>query len=416
MSRNKTLIVVDKGLYLYLAQRLGEYFDKVYYYFPSPEPYPESPHAEIGKGLPEVERINKGEFWRYLPKADAIIFFDCYDGDFQQYLIDQGHNVFGSGLSEKIELEKIYFMELLDKLDLSYPPTYLAEGVDDLLQYLEGKKDKHLKTPYYRGDFETYHYRNMRSFRPWLNDVLHRIGEVRRDRIEILIQDPIESVCELGYDGFCINGTYTDYSMSGYEIKDKGYVGRIFPDTPPILDFINQKFAPIHKKLGCRSHFSTEIRVTKAGEPYFIDPTERAPSPPAEVMCKIYKNYPEAIFQISCGEVPDLDPVHEFCAEIVLTSPWHNDHELCVEFPPDLTPYIKLKNHTKRGKYYYCIPNKNGSFFGAVVATGSTLKQATSKCLDVLEQIEADELEYDKGIFDKAQEQIDAGKEWIPWD
>ena len=64
--RNKKVLFYDKGLYLYTAQKLGEYYDKVYYYMPDSSPYPCSNLADIGTGLPEVERVHN--FWEYIDK------------------------------------------------------------------------------------------------------------------------------------------------------------------------------------------------------------------------------------------------------------------------------------------------------------------------------------------------------------
>ena len=167
--------------------------------------------------------------------------------------------------------------------------------------------------------------------------------------------------------------------------------------------------SPLFKKLGYQGHFSSELRITKGGKAYFIDPTIRAPSPPSELMCEIYKNYAEACWDISGGLVPVLKPKAMFGAEIILTSDWNVNNEMCVTFPKELEPYVKLKNHTKKNGAYYIIPNNNEGFFGAVVAYGDSVDKATEKCLEVMEQIECDDLDYDESIFSKANDQIKAG-------
>ena len=405
---NKTALVYDRGLYTYLAQKLGESFKHVYYYIPDSSLYPKSPKSEIGRNLPEIERIDDDGLWKCIDKVDVIFFFDCYDSGLQTFLRSKGYLVFGSGLSSRIELDKTYFLETLKKLSLPCPYTYRAEGIDDLISHLTGKTDRWLKTPYYRGDFETYHFQSLPLSTPWLNDLKAKIG-IREKNIEILVQSPIESEAEVGYDGFCLDGEFTSNCLCGYEVKDKGLVAKVFPTTPLILAKVNDAFSNIYKTLGYRGHYSTEIRITKEGKPYFIDPTCRAPSPPSELMSEIYSNYAEAVYSIATGKLPILKPIAPYGAEIILTSPWHTDHELCIEIPKDLIPYIKLKNHTKRGSHYYCIPNDNGGFFGAVVTTGSTLKAATSKALDIVSEIKCDELEFSSSLFDTADEAIQAG-------
>lgn len=406
---NKKALVIDKGLSLHLATQLGRKFDKVYYYLQSPNAYPNSPIGKIGTGLEEVERVY--HFYPYINQVDYIYFFDCYDGPWQQGLIEEGRNVFGSGMSEKLELDKTYFLETLAKVGLPVPYTYRAEGIEDLCNYLDGKGEKWLKRSYYRGDFETHCYPgNMLRFRPWLDDLKYRIGN-RSDEIEILVQDPIKSICEAGVDTFNINGEYPETALVGYEIKDKGYVCKVFEELPPVLQNVSDKMAPIFKKLGCRGHWSNECRITKGGKAFFIDSTHRAPSPPSELQGSFIENYAEGTVEIAEGKVPKWKYEAQYGAQIVLTSDWHVKHELFVDIPKDLEPYVKLKNYSKRNGHLYCIPNGNEAYFGSVIAWGDSVKSATRKCIDIMKEINADEMDCDVQVFDKANEAIESGRE-----
>ena len=407
----KTAIVYDRGgLYLYCAEKLAEKYKKVLYYLADADAYPSSQKCKIGEGLKGVERIH--DLWGYIDEADIVYFFDVYDGDMQHWLREKGYTIYGSGRSEQVEIDKVYFLELLEELKLPCPETQLCEGLEELEEYLKTRKDTVWLKNLHRGDFETRKFRNMDQIEPFINDLKKRLGTAADD-VDILVQSKIDSVCEVGYDGFCIGGDYTVNSITGYEIKDKGFIGKVCAETPPILKLINDAFAPTFKKRGYRGNYSTEIRITKEGLPYYIDATCRVPSPPGELMCELYENWAEATWEIANGNVPVLKPIAKFGAVIILTSGWHDEHELCVQFPDKYKRYVKLKNHTKDADSYYCIPNGNGAFFGAVVGWGDTVKQATMKCLEVVKTIEADEMEYDDTMFDKAYEQIDAGKKYV---
>jgi len=50
--------------------------------------------------------------------------------------------------------------------------------------------------------------------------------------------------------------------------------------------------------------------------------------------------------------------------------------------------------------------------FGSVIAWGDSVKSATRKCVDIMKEIHADEMEYDTSVFDKANEAIEAGREF----
>lgn len=412
---DKTAIVYDRGgLYLYCAEKLAEKYKKVMYFLADADAYPTSQKAAIGEGL-SVERIH--DFFSNLDKkdgskVDCVYFFDCYDGELQQWLRDKGYTVFGSGRGERVEIDKILFLETLEKVGLNVPKTYLAEGLDDLKQYLEKHDGETLWLKnMHRGDFETRKFTSMKQIKPFIDDLKKRIGTACDD-VEVLVQHKIDSACEVGYDGFCIDGQFTENCIIGYEVKDKGFIGKVFETPPYIVKHINDAFTDTFRELGYRGNYSTEIRITDKSECFYIDATCRVPSPPGELICEIYENWAESTYEIACGCVPILVPKAEYGAVIILTSEWHDKHELYVEFPKSIKQFVKLKNHSKKDGAYYCTPNGNGGFFGAVIAYGNSVKEATGKCLEYAEQVRADEMEFDDSIFDKANEQITTGKQF----
>jgi phosphoribosylamine-glycine ligase len=406
-----TAIVYDRGgLYLYCAEKLAEKYKKVMYYLADADAYPTSQKHTIGMGIKNVKRIH--DFWKNIDKVDIVYFFDCYDGELQHWLREKGYTVFGSGRGEQVEIDKIKFLELLEELGLPCAETYLAEGMDDLCEYLKEHDGKTLFLKnLHRGDFESRKFSSMAQSRPFLNDLKKRLGSAS-DTLEVLVQHKIDAECEVGYDGFQVDGEFTKNCIVGYEIKDKGFVGKIFTETPDIVKGINDAFTSTFKKLGYRGAYSTELRITKDGTPYYIDATCRVPSPPGELLCELYENWAEATYSIACGELPELEPKAKYGAEVILTSGWHENHELHVKFPKKHSQNIKLKNHTTREGEFYCVPNNNGPFFGSAVAWGDTLEEAVEKVKEIAKSIEADELEYDSSLFDKANEQIKAGEKF----
>ena len=408
----KTAIVYDRGgLYLYCAEKLAEKFGKVMYYLADSDAYPTSQKHTIGAGLPKVKRIH--DLWKHIDEADIICFFDCYDGQLQAWLRGKGHKVFGSGLGEKVEIDRVYFLETLEKLGLPCPKTYLAEGMTDLCEYLDKNDGKtlYLKN-LHRGDFESRKYTGMAQSRPFLNDLKKRLGSAS-DTIEVLVQDKVDSACEVGWDGYQLDGKYSENGLIGYELKDRGYCSVIADKKPDILAKIDGAFAPEFKRLGYAGNYSTEVRITKDGTPYFIDATCRTPSPGGELQCEIYENWAEIVWHLAHEKLIEPKPRAKFGAEIVLRSSWHEDHEIHVKFPKEIAECVKLKNHTKRDGEWYCIPNGNGGYFGAVVAYADTMEEAVKKVLEYAEQIEADELELDSNVFETIQKSIAAGKKFL---
>ena len=409
--KEKTAIVFDRGgLYLYCAEKLAEKYGKVMYYLADADAYPSSQKHTIGMGISNVKRIH--DFWKYVDDADIVYFFDCYDGELQHYLRGKGYTVFGSGRGEQVEIDKIGFLETLEELNLPCPKTYLAEGMEDLKTYLEKNDGQTLWLKnLHRGDFETRKFKSMAQIKPFLDDLRTRIGSAS-DTIEVLCQHKIDSECEAGYDGFQVDGEFTNNCIIGYEIKDVCFVAKVFDETPEILKGINDAFSGKFKKLGYRGNYSTEIRITKESDPYYIDATCRVPSPPGELMCEMYENWAEATWDIANGILPTLKPIAKFGAEVMLTSEWYDKKELHVTIPKKYRNNVKLKNHTVREGEYFCIPNGNGQFFGAIVAWGNSVKEAIENVKKIAEEVEADDFKFDESCFNAAFEAIEAGEKF----
>jgi hypothetical protein len=402
----KNILVIDHGLYLPQALKLGEKA-KVWYHLSNADPYPASPKSKIGTGFEEIERI--GAYEPYLDKADYVVFFDCYYGERTKWLREMGHKVFGCGMAEEFELDRVLFFDTLDKLSLNIPAVYRADGIDDALDYLKGKKDKWLKTSRYRGDFETYHFIDMNHAESWFDDLKYRIGNRAKD-IEILILNPIKSTCEIGYDGFNILGKYPDKGIIGYEVKDKAYIGKVTTEIPAIMKPVMDKIAPYFEKNGCQGHYSNEMRIMDSGRVYFTDPTLRCPSPPGEAMCEMWENYSEAIMEIADKKVPVLKEKGKYLAQLSLHSKWYEEHGLYVEYPDEIAKWVKPNNAMKKKGGCYCVPNDNYGYFADVVAYADSIKEAIGLVLERAEQVIADKCDYDCNVFDKAEEAITSGE------
>lgn len=406
----KSVLMYDRGLYLYIAEKLAETFKKVHYYIPNSSPYPASNLHNIATGIDGVERCF--DFWGTLDKVDLVVFADTYDGSLQQFLRDKGYTVFGSGKAEIIETDKIFFMEQLEKLGLPVPRTYLAEGLDDLLAYLEKEGGPKWLKGMTRGDFETKKFVDMDHFRPFLDDLKRRLGS-RVDTIEILVQDPVDSECEAGYDGWVVDGQFTSNTLCGYEVKDKAFVASVVEQPAPLVKGINDAFASLFKKLGYRGAYSTEIRITKDGTPYYIDPTCRVGSPPGELMSELYKNYAQIIWDVAHGVLPTPEPVKKYGAQMVMTSDWYREeHEMYVEFPDKFKDNVKLSNFYRKGGKTFIVPNETEQYFGSVVAVGDTLEEAIEKCEEVLKSIVCEKFDFDDEAFEDAQEVVECGKKF----
>jgi hypothetical protein len=408
--KNAKILCYDRGDHTYLAEKLAEEAAKVYLYTPILGPHPITRDDQIGAGLDGVEKID--DFEAYKDEVDMIFFPSVYDGEKCADLREKGYRCFGAGAAEEIELDRVRFIKTLKEVGLDVIPTYRAVGLDDAIKHLKDKKDKWIKTPYCRGDFDTINFVNMDVHEPWFNLYRSKLGKRGSETIELLIQDSFPAEVEAGGDRYCIDGVFTKKGMVGYEIKDKGYIFKVVDEFPSVINQIDMKMSPVFQKLGYRGAWSSECRISKKNGVRFTDATCRFGSPPGEAWCEIYNHFAQDVFDVSNGEIPNLEEKNKYGAIIILVSWFNEDNEICVEFPEEYSKNIKLKNHYKHNGKYYCVPNESDGYFGAAIAIGDSIKAVNKKALEVASEVRTLGFEFDSSVFDKAMEKVKEGEKF----
>ena len=421
--RDKTIIIYDRGAYSYIAQFMAHYYGKVQYHNPSVGLYEKSPLSQIGKGLIGVDWLE--DFWAEIvkivkenPKEKPVIFFPyIYDGSKQEALRLLGFPVCGSGMSEKMELNKLYYKQQVEKYmgAKSVIRTYLAKGLDDVREYLKNRDHAVLKNlEKYRGDFETFTHDNPHETEAFLLDVEYSLGVERAKEIAIGIEKFVDIDCETGCDGFRLDDQMAPNMTVGYEIKDKGYVMRVFEKAPPPIKKVNDALGPVYKRLGYRGPYSNEMIITKDGRIFPIDDTTRCGSPPTPSLIELYgKYYAQGVYDLAHGVMPSGDTEWKYGAEIILSSTWHIKNQLWVGCPKNFDRNLKLHNGVMKRGEYYCIPDlteDSSDEFGSVVGVGNTLKEAITKATDAIKELHVHDLSYKEGLFDECEEVIEKGR------
>ncbi len=294
--------------------------------------------------------------------------------------------------------------------------TYeICTGIPELREYLKENPGVYVKGNVFRGDVETFRNKNWVVTQPLLDDLASRLGPRQSDTV-FVVEDPIEGV-ETGYDGACIDGRFPAVASFGYEAKDAGYVGKVvdYEDLPAALREVNARLASAMAALGCRSFFSSEVRVGKDRKPYLMDPAMRAGSPPSEAYIELFSNWDEVIWNGAEGEVADLKPHAAYAAEIILRSEWAREHFLALDFPPALRPFIKIHGHCRIDSRDYAAPLGIREI-GAAIGLGDSLEDAVGAALEHAESVEGLELEFDRNALNAAMESIEQGREFgIEW-
>lgn len=370
-----TCCVIDNGLFLPLAVKLGKSFDRVLYQSPWERGFPLLNECLIGDGFANVERCD--DFWHELDEIDLFVFPDLLRSGLQEHLRSIGKLVWGSGTGDSIELSREKFLRILKERGLEVPSYHSITGLENLRAYLKKHEDKFIKISKYRGSMETWHHATYRESEPKLDELSVRLGAAK-NIVPFLVFDPIETELEVGYDGYCINGKFPGLAVLGYEAKDKGFICTLtdYDELPDQVLEINEAFGPELAKYNYRNFFSTEIRV-KGNKNYFIDPCCRCPSPSTEAQIELYGNLAEIIVAGAQGECVTQVPTARFAVEAVMTMKGGSNNWRVLDIPSNLREFVKIGSSCEiDGRI--CVPpdGSDGSEVGWVVATGDSIEDA----------------------------------------
>lgn len=392
--KDVTCLVYDHGLYVELALRLARDYGKVYYYSPAGQICSTIQEHCVGDGFETIERVDS--IWDVADGTDLFVFPDLGDAALQRQLESQGKRVWGSRGGDGLELRRAGFKEVMKQLGMEVGPYKIVTGLGNLRAYLLMNDDKFIKISRYRGNMETWHHVNYELSKGKLDDLSIQFGPLQ-DSVKFIVEDPLDTDIEVGWDGYVIDGKFSTFAMQGYEAKDRGLISSVqeTDDMPEEVREINEKLSGIMKEAKYRNFFSTEIRVAD-GKPYLIDPCARVPSPAGEIQYEIWDNLAEIIWHGSNGEMVDPKPAAKFGVEVIMEHKGKEDQWRVLQIPDDIKRWVKLFGACKHGDLY-CIPPMAhlSDSIGVVVGLGNTIEGAISEVRDI-----ADALKYQPVTID----------------
>ena len=410
--KDKKVLVFDHGLFPFIAVRLAEDFGTTYYFKEWETGAPTPDDAFVGTGLPNITRVDSFFDVLMKEKPDLIVFPDVGHGDLQEYLREQGFKVFGTGKSEILEDDRVFLRKVLEKLKLPVSSYKVINGgIEELWKELEKEKNKYVKISLYRGVMETFFYENAKRSKSELDYLAYKLGILDKE-MEFLIEDPIDSIVEVGAEWFFTDQGYLPAGMYGYEIKNKGYCGKIvsYGKLPGPLKVITDKFLPVYKKYKVRGALSIEARVTKDQKSYFIDPCMRFGSPPGEVLSEAYENMSEIMTSVADGKSVLPKQRYDYAAQVMLQVREPLKTQLALNIPEKYVKSLKFRNLCRIKGQYYHLPQDEETVIGAAIGFGKNIKEAQDKAMEAASQMEDHAVYFDKDVFLKADEQIKKGR------
>lgn len=410
--KDKTLGFVDYGNYIDVAMRLAreDGFGKVLYYCNWQCAYPKYDGHCVGDGidtiLPKFKHVTS--IYDIMPEVDIWVFPDLYMGDIQEWLVEQGHIVFGAGRGENMELYRDKMKVHLNEVGLKVADWAPLTGLDNLRAHLKDNSNLWVKTNKFRGSMESFHHADYDLSLPRLDRFEHTLG-LYKNRQMFTVEAPIDDSLDFAIDLITADGKYPLKALMGVEQKNASYVG-VFTElsrAPKGILEIHEKLAKTLRQYHYRMALSLESRITKDGTAYLLDPCCRFPQPPTSLYIEMYDNFPQIVWDVANGDTPNIQAKYKYGVQIVLKSEFAKKEFIRIKFPNEILDYVKIKNLCiEDGGWNYVPQEHDMEEIGGVIGMGNTLKEAKQQCLKNADMVTGDGLYWEKNALDAADGDI----------
>jgi len=401
--KDKIVTIVDNGASVELAILFVPFFKKVNYFcewrFIG---LPDTRLLFIGQNIPGVTRIDNTD--DYEDETDLFVFTDVFYGAMQERLRKKGKLVYGSGLGEQMETQRIKMKELLTALGLPVAPYVVKKGIDKLSPYLEDKTDKWIKVEQLRGAAESWHFESFEINEPELHSLADDI--IMKVLLNQVVEDPLdeEGMVEIGCDPYTARGKFPKKILCGLELKDCAYLSRMvdYNKAPKDITSVNDALSETFAGFNYLGGFSTEIRVGEKHTPHLTDFTARNGFPPSFTQMYAWKNLAMIYYKIASGEMIEPEFEDEYYCELIMKSEWVKEKPLAVYIPDKYRKNVKLKYMVMINGIPYILPQFIPvEEFGSIVTSGRSPEDAAEKAKAIAKEIKAIDIKFPIDKIDK---------------
>ena len=327
----------------------------------------------MGDGFKNIKRVDSP--WSVMKECDLAIFPDIGFADMQAHIADDLRiPVWGARKADTLESNRGKFLKAIEGLGMPVPHYEAIKGIANLRSHLRDKEDKFIKISKWRGEAETFHWRDWAHDEATLDFMAHKLGPWRR-HLTFYVLDPIDTDIEGGMDTYCIDGKIPDKCINGFEAKDKAYLCTVTDreGVPEGIRHVTEEFVKLLVPYGYRSLLSTEIRVS-GNDNYFIDLTARAGSPPSQCQSELFGNLGDIIWMGANGECIEPKETAKFGVQALII--WKGDKSCWreVSIPEEIFQWVKVPNACLLDGMVCQPPDEDGAF-GWLVSTGDTIKE-----------------------------------------
>ena len=337
-------------------------------------------------------------FGNFIEWADCICNFDVHMNDEIAFLRKKfpEKSVWGSGLGERLEADRIALKQWIETLGLPMQKWKAVVGVSALEKYIKEHPDQYVKLNIFRGDegMESFHAKDLESVQQKLLKMRVTYGPKAED-MPFVVEETIDTPVEIGYDGFFNGVNYADKCFLGYEYHKNLYIAKVidFEELPEPLYETMDAFTPVLQKFDFRGALSTEEKIISPKEHYFLDICARLPSPLSALYPVMIKNWAELVYKFGKKEDVELDIDAKYVAAIALEVEDLEHDFVEVKIKPGSRDKVRLQCACQKdGRYYAVKGNKNACI---LVSSGNSVDEALAGLKKNAELVDADGIDKD---------------------
>lgn len=374
--------------------------------------------------------VPKSKNWRkeldWVGKDGLIVFDDVIFGQEQDELRKLGYRVVGgSELSDKLEINRDHFFEVLNKYNIQTLPSFDFECVDDAIRFVRNnpgrwviKQNGHLSSLNYIGE----HKNNIK-------DVIKVLKEYKRRKISpVHIQKYVKGI-EVGVARYFNGNDWVGPIEINHEHKKlhEGDNGPLTPEMGTILWYTDKevrlfketlsKLKPYLQEINFKGDFDINCIINEEGV-WPLEATPRFGTPSSEIHVKLHESpWSDFLSSISDGKPYDLKYSTEFGIGVSLAIPPFPyqpnifDQILSRFFKKNITFKSQLTKEEREAIHFEEVSRKNNKYFWSgtygwvmhVTARGKSVEEARRNVYRIISKISFSGMYYRRDIGNRVQ-------------
>ena len=154
------------------------------------------------------------------------------------------------------------------------------------------------------------------------------------------------------------------------------------------------------------------VYVRRNGKPFWSGNCMRYPSPPAQLMCELWENFPDIVFEGAQGRLVEPVPAAKFgCVYIIGSSADNERLEMPIRFPKEYAKFVKFRDAYYKDGLVHVLPQSLPvPQIGAIVGIGDSVEDCTAMADEIAKTVKGPEIKLNDNALEDFQETIEKVK------